>query len=63
MADLGLNGKLVVITGSSSGIGKEIAEQFAAVGAHVVVNARSEGSIQKAISDIQVRSGRSRLGL
>ena len=38
--DLGLQGKLAVVTGSTSGIGKAIAIKLAEAGAHVVINGR-----------------------
>lgn len=37
----GFEGKVVLVTGSSSGIGEATARRFAAAGAHVVVNSRS----------------------
>lgn len=36
------NGNVVVVTGSSKGIGRETARAFAQVGAHVILNARNE---------------------
>jgi NAD(P)-dependent dehydrogenase (short-subunit alcohol dehydrogenase family) len=39
------NGKIVLVTGSSSGIGEEIATQFAKYGAKVVITGRDEGRI------------------
>lgn len=40
--DSGLNGKVVVITGASGGIGSAIARQFAAEGANVVLHYRTQ---------------------
>ena len=38
--ELGLTGRVVVVTGASRGIGKQIALGFAREGAHLVLNAR-----------------------
>ena len=40
------NGKVVVITGSSQGIGKELAFQLAQKGAKIVLNARNESKLE-----------------
>jgi len=40
----GLN---VVVTGASSGLGEEIANQFASMGAKLVITARNERNLQK----------------
>lgn len=45
-----LQGKRVIITGASKGIGKEVAYQLARMGAHVVLTARSEDALKKVVS-------------
>lgn len=51
--NLNLNNKKVVITGSSSGIGKEIAQFFVSEGCKVVINGRDENKLLKASSEIE----------
>lgn len=48
MADI-WNDKVVLITGSSQGIGKEVARQFAGKGARIMLNARNEIRLNKAL--------------
>ncbi|MDO3380029.1 3-oxoacyl-[acyl-carrier-protein] reductase [Geoalkalibacter halelectricus] len=49
--------KVVVITGASRGIGREIALQFAASGAKVVASARNQERLQELVAEIQARGG------
>jgi 3-oxoacyl-[acyl-carrier protein] reductase len=49
--DLGLKGKVCVVTGSTAGIGLETARLLASEGARVAVNGRDEVRVRKAASD------------
>jgi 3-oxoacyl-[acyl-carrier protein] reductase len=51
--DLNLANKTALVTASSGGIGLEIARALAADGARVVVNGRTQASVDKAIADIR----------
>jgi NAD(P)-dependent dehydrogenase (short-subunit alcohol dehydrogenase family) len=50
--DLGLRGRRALVTGSTAGIGFAIARGLAAEGAQVIVNGRSDKSVQHALSRI-----------
>lgn len=50
-----LHGRRILITGASSGIGRAIAELVAAEGAHVVLSARSEESLDEAAAALTSR--------
>jgi NAD(P)-dependent dehydrogenase (short-subunit alcohol dehydrogenase family) len=52
-----LSAKRVVITGGGSGIGKDLAEGFAAAGATVVVGSRTSEQIQAVAAGINQRGG------
>ena len=52
-----LNGKVVVITGASSGIGETTARLLASLGAHVVIGARRMERLESLASDIQGDGG------
>src|ERR1700719_784497 len=59
MKDGKLNGKVAVVTGASKGIGADIAKQFAAEGAAVVVNySSSKSNADKVVDEITKRGGK-----
>lgn len=57
MAQFSLEGKTAIITGSSRGIGKAIAESFCAHGAKVVVSSRKLAACEAVAADLNVRFG------
>jgi len=52
-----LAGKIAIVTGSSSGIGKAIALTFATEGAHVVVAARRQHLCEQTVKQIREKGG------
>ena len=52
-----MSGKVAVITGSSRGIGKAIAEQMAEQGAKVVISSRKPGPCQEVAAEINSKHG------
>jgi NAD(P)-dependent dehydrogenase (short-subunit alcohol dehydrogenase family) len=56
--DLGLKGKIALVTGAASGVGREIALMLAAEGASVAVNYRSSGKeAENLVGEIAAKGG------
>jgi 3-oxoacyl-[acyl-carrier protein] reductase len=51
--ELGLKGKVAVVTGSSKGIGRSIAEAFAREGVKVVINSRNAKELDAAAAEMR----------
>src|SRR5688572_4716239 len=50
--DLPLKGKVVMVTGSTDGLGREVARRSAALGAHVIVHGRNQERGNAVVSEI-----------
>src|SRR5437016_14263592 len=57
MLDLGLKGKVAVVTGGSEGLGRATAERLAAEGAHVAICARRPEVLERAAAGIRKAGG------
>ncbi|HEY2257831.1 MAG TPA: SDR family oxidoreductase [Variovorax sp.] len=55
--DLQLRGRLALVSGSTAGIGHAIAVALAAEGARVIVNGRSQASVDSAVARIRAAPG------
>lgn len=55
---MGISGKVVAITGASSGIGRATATLLAAHGAFVVLGARNEGALRAVVEEITTSGGK-----
>jgi NADP-dependent 3-hydroxy acid dehydrogenase YdfG len=53
-----LTGKVAVVTGASSGIGRAIAERLGAAGAHAYLAGRTESAMQASKERIESNGGR-----
>jgi NAD(P)-dependent dehydrogenase (short-subunit alcohol dehydrogenase family) len=56
--DLQLKGKTALVTGSTAGIGYATAEALLKEGADVIINARSQDSVDKAVASLRASTGR-----
>jgi NAD(P)-dependent dehydrogenase (short-subunit alcohol dehydrogenase family) len=61
--DLGLKGKVAIITGGSHGIGRGAAEAMAKEGARVVLAARDQSDLDKAANEISKATGAEVIGI
>ena len=52
-----LNGKIVIVTGAASGIGRAIVERFGAEGAHVVINDINQAGAESVAQSITAAGG------
>ncbi|HZR72640.1 SDR family oxidoreductase [Bradyrhizobium sp.] len=53
-----LTGKVAIVTGASSGIGRAVARLFAEEGAQVVVGARRAAELDRLVAEIEVSGGK-----
>lgn len=61
--DLQLSGKTAIVTGSTSGIGAEIARMLAAEGVHVAVHGRNPDRAQTVVKQIEAAGGQAAIAL
>jgi NAD(P)-dependent dehydrogenase (short-subunit alcohol dehydrogenase family) len=61
--DLQLAGKRALVTGSTSGIGAEIARMLALEGVKVVIHGRDRGRADRVIADIEAKRGQAAVAL
>lgn len=55
--DLGLSGRRAFVAGSSSGMGRAIADGLLAEGAHVVINGRKPDKLERTRAELEARHG------
>jgi gluconate 5-dehydrogenase len=53
----GLSGRVALVTGGSSGIGRSIALALAGAGAHTIIAARTESAIAETLAEIEAGGG------
>ena len=61
LASYDLTGRTIVVTGATSGIGRQSAEELARLGAHVVIVGRDPAKARRVQSEIALRTGSSDL--
>ena len=55
--DLHLNDKTALVTGSTAGIGLEIARKLAVEGAKVIITGRNQAKLDQAVDSIRASGG------
>jgi len=55
--DLGLKGKVALVSASSRGLGRAVAEELAAEGAHLVISARGKETLERTAESIRKATG------
>ena len=61
--DLGLQGKVAIVTGGSFGIGKAAAASLSAEGARVAIAARNQADLDAAAQEIEASTGNPVMGI
>ncbi len=61
--DLGVSGKVAIITGGSEGIGRAAAERLSAEGAKVALISRTQADLDKVASEISAKTGNEVVGI
>ncbi len=54
--DLGLSGRIYLVTGGTRGLGRATAEALVAEGANVVVSSRSAESVERTVAELGTRA-------
>ena len=55
--DLGIKGRVAIVTGGSRGIGRETARQFLEEGARVMISGRNAETLEKTRADLAKQTG------
>jgi 3-oxoacyl-[acyl-carrier protein] reductase len=55
--ELGIEGKIAIVTGASKGLGKAIADELVREGVHVAICSRNEGEINTAAKELREAGG------
>jgi dehydrogenase/reductase SDR family member 12 len=63
LADYDLAGRTIVVTGATSGLGRQAVEQFARLGAHVVISGRDIAKAERVRADVARRTGSDELSV